>query len=42
MNEELSLSDATILDGEIMHTFGMPGEKKVKPVIEQIVTRCLA
>ena len=42
MNEELSLSDATVLEGEIMHTFGMPNEEKVKPVIERIVSRCLS
>ena len=42
MNEELALSDATVFEGEIMHTFGMPGEEKVKPVIERIVARCLA
>lgn len=42
MNEELALSDATILDGEIMHLIGMPKEEKVKPVIEGIVARCLA
>lgn len=41
MNLELSLSDATILDGEIIRTPGMPNEQKVRPVIDRMVTSCL-
>jgi NAD(P)H dehydrogenase (quinone) len=41
MNEMISLSDATVLDGEIIHTPGMPKEQKVRPVIDRMVASCL-